>query len=64
MDDTIEGEVKAKSGIEAKEDVAAHLKGAAKTLCIPMDQEPIKEGEKCFYTGKPAKKRVLWGRSY
>jgi len=42
----------------------SHLTGAAKTLCIPLEQEPIKEGEKCFFTGKPAKKRVLWGRSY
>jgi len=64
MDDKLEGEVKARSGAEAKEDAESHLKGAAKTLCIPMDQEPIKEGEKCFYTGQPAKKRVLWGRSY
>lgn len=64
MDNKMEAEVKAKSGIEAKEDAAAHLKGAAKTLCIPMVQEPIKEGEKCFYTGGVAKGRVLWGRSY
>ena len=28
--------------------------GAAKTLCIPFIQPPLKEGTKCFITGKPA----------
>jgi prolyl-tRNA synthetase len=64
MDDTLEGEVKTKSGLESKEDVNSHFKGNAKTLCIPLVQDAINEGEKCFYTGKPAVKRVLWGRSY
>lgn len=64
MDDKLEPEVKVKSGIESKEDAHAHFKGAAKTLCIPMEQTPLKEGEKCFYSGRPAVKKVLWGRSY
>ena len=64
MDDDLEKEVKVKTGAESKEDAHSHFKGAAKTLCIPLTQDPIKEGEKCFYTGKPAVKRVLWGRSY
>ena len=41
------------------------LTGSAKTLCIPF--KPIvalKEGDKCFFTGKPAKVMALWGRSY
>ena len=40
------------------------LTGSAKTLCIPLVQKELKEGEKCFHCGAPAKKRVLWGRSY
>lgn len=40
------------------------LTGAAKTLCIPMEQEPLAEGTKCFCSGLPATKRALWGRSY
>lgn len=40
------------------------LTGSAKTLCMPSVQTPLKEGEKCFKCGQPAKKRVLWGRSY
>jgi prolyl-tRNA synthetase len=64
MDDKLEAEVKVKSGNESKEDENSHFKGNAKTLCIPLEQEPIKEGEVCFYTGRTALKRVLWGRSY
>lgn len=40
------------------------LTGAAKTLCLPIDQPPLPEGAKCFITGKPATKWALWGRSY
>jgi len=40
------------------------LTGQGKTLCIPLEQEPVKEGEKCFACEKLAKQRVLWGRSY
>jgi len=40
------------------------LSGAAKTICIPNEQEPLPEGAKCFSCGKDAKKRVYWGRSY
>lgn len=40
------------------------MTGGAKTLCMPLDQEAIKAGEKCFNCGKEANKRVLWGRSY
>ena len=40
------------------------LTGSAKTLCLPIEQEEIKEGAKCFACGKPATKHALWGRSY
>ena len=41
------------------------LTGSAKTLCIPFEPiVPLKDGDKCFFTGKPAKVMALWGRSY
>lgn len=40
------------------------LTGAAKTLCIPFDQEAIEEGTKCIGCGQDAKIRALWGRTY
>lgn len=40
------------------------LTGAAKTLCIPFEQTPLKQGTKCFNCGKDAKVKTLWGRSY
>lgn len=65
FDQEQEKKVKAKSKEEAQLKASeSHLTGAAKTLCIPLEQEPVKEGEKCFFTGRPAVKRVLWGRSY
>jgi len=40
------------------------LTGSAKTLCVPLEYEPLKEGEKCFHCEEIARVRVLWGRSY
>jgi len=40
------------------------LTGAAKTLCLPLEQESIEEGTKCFACDECATKRALWGRSY
>ena len=43
---------------------------AAKTLCKPvlgqagLPEVPPIEGLICFFSGKPAKEWVLWGRSY
>lgn len=37
--------------------------GAIKSLCIPFDQPPL-DGAKCFFTGQPAKRWALFGRSY
>jgi len=60
--------------VEVEEFVKAKTKGeagAAKTLCMPFEQESLPmvsdtlaEGTKCFASGKPAKKWALWGRSY
>ena len=55
-EEAIEEEVKKKS---ATPDAMG-----AKTLCIPLDQPDLPEGTACFYSGKPAKNWVLWGRSY
>lgn len=49
---------------EAGEDEEV-LTGSAKTLCLPFDPiVKLKDGDKCFFTGKPAKVMALWGRSY
>jgi prolyl-tRNA synthetase len=46
-------------------DARAALSGAAKTLCIPLAQPPMPEGQLCFTgNGLPAKVWALWGRSY
>ncbi|XP_055388345.1 LOW QUALITY PROTEIN: uncharacterized protein LOC129616798 [Condylostylus longicornis] len=47
-----------------EEGCAPALTGAMKSLCIPLDQPPMPEGTKCFFTGKPAKRWCLFGRSY
>jgi len=36
----------------------------AKTLCIPLEQKEIPEGQKCFYCEAKATKWVNWGKSY
>jgi prolyl-tRNA synthetase len=56
--------VKKRSAEESKHDDGEHYTGAAKTLCIPFEQDLIAEGTKCFNCGVNATKRVLWGRSY
>ena len=64
-----EDEIKKKTRAEFEEDEkATGMSGAMKTLCIPLPssgyQPPMEEGQKCFFTGKPAKRWTLWGRSY
>ena len=62
-----EEKVKDRSGKESKEILGegeVALTGQAKTLCIPLEYEPLKEGEKCFHCAELAKTRVFWGRSY
>lgn len=52
------------------EDARTSTSVAAKTLCKPyMPQAGLPEvddigNHKCFFSGKPAKAWVLWGRSY
>ena len=62
-----EEKIKERSGIESKamaNEGEALLTGQAKTLCIPLDHEPLKAGDKCFHCGEEAKMRIIWGRSY
>ncbi|CBZ55652.1 putative prolyl-tRNA synthetase [Neospora caninum Liverpool] len=65
-EEQIKKETQKLSEIQALEagDSEQVMTGAMKTLCIPFDQPPMPEGTKCFYTGKPAKRWALWGRSY
>ena len=56
--------VKKRSAEESKHEEAESLTGAAKTLCMPFEQDPITAGTKCFHCGISATRRVLWGRSY
>ena len=57
-----EEDVKTKSAEDSDE--SSGLSGKAKTLCMPFEQEDLKEGAYCFNCGEPAKKYVIWGRSY
>jgi prolyl-tRNA synthetase len=40
------------------------IAGSAKTLCIPLKQEALQPGQKCFFCGSDAQVQVIWGRSY
>jgi hypothetical protein len=47
------------------EEASKQLTGAAKTLCVPIMQSPMPEGQMCFTgNGEPASAWALWGRSY
>merc|ERR1719456_813474 len=54
--------------IELQSDDPTALTGAMKSLCIPLEgttwQPKMPAGTKCFWTGKPAKRYCLFGRSY
>lgn len=59
-----EEKVKARSAEESKLKASeASMSGAAKTLCIPLEQESLTDGT-CFHCGDAAEKWVIWGRSY
>jgi len=60
----VKAEAKKKIQESGKDDDKDKFAASAKTLCIPLQQEPIKDQEKCFFCKGPAKKRVLWGKSY
>jgi prolyl-tRNA synthetase len=62
-----EDEMKKKTNeeaIELQSEDETVLTGAMKSLCIPLEQPPMPAGQKCFFTGKPAKRWALFGRSY
>jgi len=40
------------------------LTGAMKSLCIPLEQPHLPPGTRCFWTGEPARRWCLFGRSY
>lgn len=48
----------------ADESTASGLSGAMKSLCIPLEQPPLEGGTKCFFSGQPARRWGLFGRSY
>jgi prolyl-tRNA synthetase len=61
-----EEKVKERSGVESKltKNEEQTMSGSAKTLCMPLKQESLAEGTRCFHCGAVASKWVLWGRSY
>jgi len=68
-----EEEMKKETGKEVPEDVVANdeeeggapaLSGSMKCLCIPLEQPEMPAGTKCIWTGKPALRWALFGRSY
>ena len=60
--------VKTKEYFEDKPDqTGSGMSGKAKSLCIPLQStgyQPTITDEKCIISGKPAKKWILFGRSY
>ena len=66
-DPETEEQMKQKTNEEALElasEDATALTGAMKSLCIPLEQPDMPKGTKCFFTGQPAKRWTLFGRSY
>ncbi|KAL0483360.1 prolyl tRS [Acrasis kona] len=55
-------EIASKSTNTAEEQKEATA--AAKSLCIPLEQQPLPEDAKCFCCGQKATKWTLFGRSY
>ncbi|KAF8823014.1 prolyl-tRna synthetase (ProRS) [Cardiosporidium cionae] len=50
--------------LQAQHDAASATTSGIKCLCIPFEQPDLPEGTRCFWTGKPAVRWSLWGRSY
>jgi len=48
----------------AGDSAAPALSGAMKSLCIPLEQPQLSPGTACFFTGAPARRWCLFGRSY
>jgi prolyl-tRNA synthetase len=49
---------------DASEETLDITEITAKTLCIPLEQKSIPEGQKCFFCSEKAEKWVNWGKSY
>ncbi len=47
---------------EAPEDDITEI--TAKTMCMPLQQDPIPQDQKCFSCDRQARKWVLWGKTY
>jgi len=47
-----------------KKEEFIQLTGSAKTLCLPLNQDPLEPGTVCFCCGSVASRWTLWGRSY
>lgn len=62
-EDDIKDSLAKKDDGEEEEDERAPLMGA-KSLCIPDEQPPLKEGQKCVRCDQPAKMYCMFGRSY
>ena len=53
------------SGTEGPQEAGEKLTGAAKSLCIPFEQQKLAAGTKCIgECGADAKHFTLFGRSY
>eukprot|EP00920_Eleutheroschizon_duboscqi_P024159 GHVT01060010.1.p1 GENE.GHVT01060010.1~~GHVT01060010.1.p1 ORF type:complete len:479 (-),score=74.31 GHVT01060010.1:431-1867(-) len=52
------------NALAAEKGIKSTFTGGMKTLCIPHEQPELPSGTKCFWTGKPASRWTLWGRSY
>ena len=59
--DKRDGSTDGPGGVEG---VAEGKSASAKALCVPLDQERLAAGERCFACGLPASCRMVWGRSY
>jgi len=54
----------AKDEKEQDKEEFIQLTGSAKTLCLPLNQDPLEKDAVCFCCGAPASRWSLWGRSY
>ncbi|GBE62174.1 prolyl-tRNA synthetase [Babesia ovata] len=62
-DPATEAEIKAETQRLSQENSDGRT-GGMKCLCLPLEQPEMPEGTKCFWTGKPATRWALFGRSY
>ena len=63
-DSDCEDKVKAKVKEIAEKSEEQDTVGTCKTLNMPLKQEKIEEGTKCFFCDKKALTWAIWGRSY